>query len=130
MSNHYVYVISDGFCPNTTRHIKIGMSFDYYKRYRQLSTANPNYLYLHRAYEFESQEMAYAIEKLLHIRLGKFRKKGEWFKYSETVEHFFRCSEVILGDNVLIGLDCEHEIIEYCSWLPQNNTIIEGLDDV
>lgn len=59
---------------------KIGVTHDIKARLAQLSTGNPFQLKVELYYEFENAEV---VEKALHQKYAKFRKRGEWFEFDD-----------------------------------------------
>ena len=73
----HLYIIQD----NKSLDIKIGRSNDPYIRLDQLQTANPNKLRIILILNNQGYR-----EKLLHKRLSKYNKIGEWFRVEALPE--------------------------------------------
>jgi hypothetical protein len=85
-SNHVsVYVIGD---ENPTR-VKIGKARSPIHRLATLQTGNPNTLFLHRVFWFDSQYQASEIEQQAHIITEQkyYRLEGEWFECKPHQAH-------------------------------------------
>jgi hypothetical protein len=64
-------------------YVKIGRSIDPKRRLADLQTGNPFKLTLIRTLNEKDFE-----ESTLHKKFNRFRVRGEWFRYSETIKMF------------------------------------------
>lgn len=68
-------------------YVKIGRSIDPKRRLVDLQTGNPFKLTLIRTLNEKDFE-----ESALHKKFNRFRVRGEWFRYSETIKMFVASS--------------------------------------
>lgn len=70
-----LYLIRDGV---NTGNAKVGLAQDVGKRLRQLQTGSPVRLYVQKSW-IVPRHKAFAIERMVHARFGRWRLSGEWF---------------------------------------------------
>ncbi len=90
-SGTHLYIIQD----KKTKDIKIGRSNDPYYRLDQLQTANSNKLHIILIVENQGYR-----EKILHKRLSKYNKNGEWFTETALPELPIDIYELLNLDNL------------------------------
>ena len=74
---------------NGDTHFKIGYSHDPIKRLNQLQTGHPLKLGLEGWLTYDTEEEAQEVEAAYHRFFTYYRTKGEWFKYSDSMDSIF-----------------------------------------
>ena len=93
----FVYLIEDQGSDN---YFKIGATRGKLeKRLKTLQTGNGNEIRMHSFYE---TEFPFQLEKMLHLKFGNARKKGEWFEMNcDDIIHFRdkckECEDILLS---------------------------------
>ena len=100
MEKSYVYIIQELNELNTKR-IKIGKANKPTKRLRTLQTGNPYTLTLLGTIECEDSEEANTLERQIHARLSKDRRRGEWFINSLDVNYFVTNAPLEFGEKYM-----------------------------
>lgn len=81
----YVYfIVAKGL-----NRVKIGYSCDPTRRLRELNTASPVELIIHRRMVGNEQ-----IEKELHSRFSKYRIKNEWFQFHNEIKSYANINSI------------------------------------
>lgn len=78
--------------------VKIGVAADIEKRMRQLSTASPWGIKHFACVFFDSTELAYEAERLLHKMFRDCRMNGEWFESINGVKAINFLFDMYSGD--------------------------------
>ena len=90
----FVYLIEDQGSDN---YLKIGATRGKMeKRLKTLQTGNGNEIRMHSFYE---TEFPFQLEKMLHLKFGNARKKGEWFEYRNTLDFIIDKDALFLNKN-------------------------------